>query len=332
MGLSIYGLLKTGWVTIGAVLGLAAWAQVLPPAPLPTPLTPWICVPPTVPGYTKCDGHPEVNADRYPFRTGCYDIGTGLTGDCRETWILYFSTEGVAEEDLDYWTGAHLHSREAGDHPRASIGEIQLDFMAEPSARSGEWQTEGVAHNGSILIPEASGVSRAIIYYVAPRGYKCVPDETWVRDPADTTCRACMGTFLVEVHVEGLEPLPESEWYEVQSNPHAHTAGSQFHGTPEMNKKLADLAKQYVQWYQEKHGDTPIQVSFNDLSLPWGGIYDYDQTSRWDCPHALHRVGRSADVNTRDREWLEKWKLDILALQLDLFEYHKGSLIHYEWE
>jgi hypothetical protein len=39
-----------------------------------------------------------------------------------------------------------------------------------------------------------------------------------------------------------------------------------------------------------------MKISFNDLSLEYGGILDYH--SNWDCDHKLHRVGKSADLNT----------------------------------
>jgi hypothetical protein len=126
-----------------------------------------------------------------------------------------------------------------------------------------------------------------------------------------------MGTFLVEAHVEGLEPLPQSEWYETASNPCGHTAGKQFYATPELIRKLTELSKRYVEWYEEENGQR-IRVSFNDLSLIWGGIFDYKPARRWDCPHALHRVGTSADVNTTNRPWIIKEKLDRLASAPDL--------------
>lgn len=308
---------KSWLVAAALVLGRVGWGQTLPTEPLPTPLTPWICVRPTVPSYSACKDHPAVVPDVYPFRTGCYDLRTGMPADCQESWILYHSTEGVIPVAMDYWTGAHLHPRESGDHPRASIGEILLDFMAESSARSGEWQTQGKVHWGDVLIPEASGVSRLFVYFVAERGYYCVANDVWVRDPADSTCRACMGTFLIEAHVEGLEPLPDSEWYETASNPYDHKAGKQFYATPEMIRRLTELSKRYVEWYEGETGKK-IRVSFNDLSLLWGGIYDYKQERRWDCPHALHRVGRSADVNTRERPWIIKNKIDELAKAPDL--------------
>jgi hypothetical protein len=105
---------KAVWMGAGvASVGLwvfgSLFSQTLPTEPLPTPLTPWICVPPTVPSYTACSGHPDVVPDVYPFRTGCYDMRTGTPGDCRESWILYQSTEGVTPAAMDYWTGARRH-------------------------------------------------------------------------------------------------------------------------------------------------------------------------------------------------------------------------------
>ncbi|MEW5764878.1 MAG: hypothetical protein ACOYXN_09960 [Acidobacteriota bacterium] len=320
---------------MGGAVGLAIWictagqAQNLPTEPLPTPLTPWICTEPTIPNYTKCAGHPEVELLTYDFYTGCYDIQDGHSLNCQNTWIEYFSTEGVAPEMMDYWTGAHLHSRMEGN-PVNNLGGLRLDFMDRPALATGEWETESRTHSGVVRIPEVSGVVRTFIYWVVPRGYVCVPDEVWERDPADRTCRSCMGTLLVEAHVEGLEALPSSEYYDTASDPKGHTAGQQYYGTPQMIRALTELAKQYREWYEKENGKL-VKVSYNDLSLVYGGIYDIDENRRWDCHHSLHRVGNSVDVNTTDRPWMIKTKMDELAKQLNLSQCHKsGTKIHYE--
>jgi len=121
------------------------------------------------------------------------------------------------------------------------------------------------------------------------------------------------------VGVYGLEVLPDSEDYMKNSN-HAGHSAPVFCGTPEMNRKLANLAREFRESYPQ--GGT---VSFNDLSLRYGGLYDVDQ--HWDCDHVLHREGKSADVNrTVSKENLEK-----VARNLGFTECHPGStLIHLE--
>jgi len=48
------------------------------------------------------------------------------------------------------------------------------------------------------------------------------------------------------------------------------------------------------------------------MSLPWGGIFDYNGT--WNPPHSLHRYGRDCDLRIRDealpvpyRDWLRNY-------------------------
>ena len=269
---------------LGLAVGWTLWvctagkAQTLPTEPLPTALTPWVCTEPTIPDYVKCKDHPKVELLTFDFFTGCYDIQDGRPLNCQNTWIEYFSTEGVAPEAMDYWTGAHLHSRMEGD-PVNSLGGLWLDFMDRPALATGNWETDSMTHSGNVRIPEASGVVRTFIYWVAPRGYACVTDVIWERDPSDTTCRSCMGTLLVEAHVDGLEPLPASEWYYKGSDPQGHTQGKQFYAVPQMIHAVTELAKRYREWYHDEH-DQWITVSYNDLSLVYGGIYDYDSDNR----------------------------------------------------
>ena len=43
------------------------------------------------------------------------------------------------------------------------------------------------------------------------------------------------------------------------------------------------------------HSQFNKNLFVNDISLPWGGIYDFKST--WQPPHKTHRLGRDVDVN-----------------------------------
>ncbi|MEW6757773.1 MAG: hypothetical protein AB1347_06100, partial [Acidobacteriota bacterium] len=123
--------------------------------------------------------------------------------------------------------------------------------------------------------------------------------------------------FLVGVF--GLEVLPDSEDYLKDSNHPGHS-DPVFCGTAAMNKKLQRLATEFKESFPD--GGT---VSFNDLSLVYGGLYDVDQD--WDCDHVLHREGKSADVNRT----ISKQQVTDLADDLGLTECHPGSSrMHFE--
>ncbi len=71
-------------------------------------------------------------------------------------------------------------------------------------------------------------------------------------------------------------------------------------GTTELIQALADLAQDY---YQE-FGDDPEHpwLSYNDMSLPWGGKFDIDGTWSADIGnHVNHRDGVSVDVRTEKK-------------------------------
>ena len=58
-------------------------------------------------------------------------------------------------------------------------------------------------------------------------------------------------------------------------------------GTPSTNKLLRKIAAEYRQ-------QTGSKLYFNDMSLPWGGLFDI--TGHWATPHAEHRSGNVIDI------------------------------------
>ena len=184
------------WLTCIS-LGEAVFAQ-SPPSPPSTPITLWICTQPTIPHYHKsCPKHPPVTLDRYWFMTGCYDINTGLPLNCTGDWTEYFSTDGVDPTEMTYWTGGHYHSRYGGD-PLKNIGGVWLDTLAgpyQPVLDTGQWHTGGRTDAGFVAIPEASGVYLIFMRFKVPIGWRCVQNQSWIRDASDSSCRTCMGTF-----------------------------------------------------------------------------------------------------------------------------------------
>jgi hypothetical protein len=59
--------------------------------------------------------------------------------------------------------------------------------------------------------------------------------------------------------------------------------------TPIMRNRIICLADRY--WEA-----TGAVLSFNDMSLPLGGLFDF--RGNWGADHQFHRLGRSVDVNS----------------------------------
>ncbi len=230
-------------------------------------------------------------------------------------------------------TGGHEHARDAS-HLEASMGGFWYDYMGgdAPPVLSAEMWTNYRGVGAYVAMPEASGTMLFFDRWIVPPNYICPNDGTWQTDPADPSCRTCYATFRVDAHIYALQLLSDNDaLYAKQSNPYAHTAGQQFYGTPQMIQQLTELAKQYQDWYYQANR-IMVKISFNDLSLIYGGLYDY--LGNWNCPHVLHRLGRSADVNwaqVGSSDDVDDDRLDILAKGLGLARYEKEiGKIHYE--
>lgn len=63
------------------------------------------------------------------------------------------------------------------------------------------------------------------------------------------------------------------------------------YGHPALNIGLARLGDAFFARYR-----VPLQV--NDMSLPWGGLFDLGRSGWWRSPHAEHRDGRQADIRS----------------------------------
>ena len=278
----------------------------------------WIQAKPSIPKDMLCQ--PE-DYEVFAFRVGCYDVSKGRWKDCETLFMEYYSLSGVPAEERLLWTGGHEHSRSTGDVYRT------LGFLASAVDESGGsdptlfyGHTLNQGWNAYKGMPEASGVVRVMGRYTCgDTRFRFLPDDVWRLDPADPSGRTVYAEIAFLVGVFGLEVLPDSEDYLKDSNHPGHS-DPVFCGTSDMNRKLAKLAREFRENYPQ--GGT---VSFNDLSLQYGGLYDVDQD--WDCDHVLHREGKSADVNRT----VPKEQLKDLAKRLGLTECHPGSSrMHFE--
>jgi hypothetical protein len=284
----------------------------------------WWYAAPTIPNYHPCGGSHALVLGSDIFPIGCYDISNGRPVNCHEDWREYFSTEGVTDPDqLLYWQGGHTHSR-SGD-VTTTTGGIYSDLSPDdaPSAIVGD--TGNIIWSGYKFHPEGSGVVRISVHGTFPPNYRLVPDDCWRVDPNIPYGRGFWSEMAVSIGVFGLIELPSDPSYSInRGNTGNHPKGS--YVAPAMAGRLAQLAQQYRDWYHTAKGQW-VQISFNDMSLPWGGVFDLNED--WHCPHLLHRLGRSADVNRLT--YILKWKLDKIAGAIGLVEKHTtGTLMHYE--
>lgn len=282
---------------------------------------PWVWIPeePCLANPEAMECHPDQDSKVFTFPVGCYDLTLGKWKDCEVLFMEYFSLEGMADSERLLWTGGHDHTRASGNLPQ-TLGFL----LCAVDVGGGSDPTMFYGHTGQQkwyarkTIPEASGVVQMMgRYRVENTRFQFQEDDTWRLDPTDPSGRTVYTEVAFQVGVQGLEVLPDSGDYEKISN-HAGHLEPVFCGTPQLIQKLQKLAAEYRKITKQK-------VSFNDLSLRYGGLYDVN--AGWECPHELHREGKSADVNRT----VSKQQLTDLAIDLGFTECHSdSSLIHLE--
>jgi uncharacterized repeat protein (TIGR01451 family) len=91
---------------------------------------------------------------------------------------------------------------------------------------------------------------------------------------------------VIVARVDGLAPFSGCVHCELRTDTHNHTGGQ--YATTATASELRSLAEAF-------HAKTGRLLSINDISLPYGGLYDYRQT--WTAPHAEHGYGTAVDFN-----------------------------------
>lgn len=290
---------------------------------------------PTIRRPFKCSVPHVVRLDSFPFFVGCYDIANGDPINCHQSWQEYFSVEGVPHDALLYWQGGHVHAR-SGDIS-TTTGGLYCDLSSATDGSGFEGDTRNQFWTAYKWVPQGSQVVRVTAHAkdITP-GYFVNADDAWHLDPADTTRKSAILELAFDVRLQGLVALPPDPANFVFERGRTGTHPQASFVTPVMASKLERLAVTYRSAYLGCTGGTvAVKLSFNDMSLAWGGLFDFNGT--WDCPHTLHRTGTSADVNhdgPRDaggRQATDEDLLDFVAkFTCGLKRYEWPYLIHYE--
>ena len=114
-----------------------------------------------------------------------------------------------------------------------------------------------------------------------------------------------VATLPIIVRVPGLvllDPEPDGPLTIIRAGMESHPDGT--YGTPATVDALRSLAGWVVETQRTRNkvlqacGKEPWlvwQLSVNDVSLPWGGLFDYK--ADWSPPHQMHGLGVAADIN-----------------------------------
>jgi len=167
--------------------------------------------------------------------------------------------------EAELYTGAHEHASLIGNEK--PLGELVP--MQGVSGSDGYLETTYTA-------PEPAGVVR-----VTGSGFH-------------PTYGFFSGNFTIGIRVSGLQELPDSTDYDkIGSNPSPPIHTRNHYGTPSMVASLQNLARKYI----EPDAFPTSRLGYNDMSLPWGGLFDLD--GNWSSGprgHKSHRLGKNVDL------------------------------------
>jgi hypothetical protein len=266
------------------------------------------------------------NVEEEEITVGCARADTGELLNCPVELEQKFDLSDAPDWQHLRWTGGH----EGGHLPHT--GPTALGTLTCKDLQRSQYGNRcfGFSNNGELkltkVMPEASGIIRFSGRVKKP--LECpecewVPDPTWRLDPNDPSQVRAEAAFWVSV--DGLVELPDSDlWVKNSSSPgHIWDGKVQvFYATPEMIDKLSRLAEAYREEYKNRYGVPDARISFNDLSLPYGGLFDIQ--NNWQPDHRLHRLGRSADVN-KSAPYMDKKLIDRLAGKFGLKDLHPSG-------
>jgi hypothetical protein len=267
------------------------------------------------------------NLEEKEIRVACGLVYTGELLNCPVELEQRFDLSDAPDWQHLGWTGGH----EGGHLPRTGPTALGTLTCKDLQRSQDGNRCFGFTANRKLelakVMPEASGIIRFSARVKQPLDCsECipVPDSTWRLDPNDPSQLRLEAAFWVSV--DGLVELPDSDLWVKNSNSPGHIWDGKlqvFYATPEMIDKLSRLAKAYRKEYEDRYGVPDAQISFNDLSLPYGGLFDI--SNNWQPDHRLHRLGRSADVNTRDAAHVKKSLIDKLAPKFGLKDLHPSG-------
>ncbi|MEW5907195.1 MAG: hypothetical protein AB1734_10535 [Elusimicrobiota bacterium] len=136
---------------------------------------------------------------------------------------------------------------------------------------------------------------------------------------------SCTGTRVMHSDVRVLESLDPKQWMTMPKG-----AGYDLHGSTKSHPQnhfgttgmINALVKLGGDW--KRACPTAVNLSYNDISLPWGGLFDVK--FNWIPPHNTHRHGINIDVGKRQVKKSNREKLIRMMCDAGLHVRSEGDL------
>jgi hypothetical protein len=234
------------------------------------------------------------------------------------------SGEPLVNEGVELGTRFHEKS---GNHQHNSA-----DVQMPDGIKQGIFYGQGMSGNPIYLTTDQSGVAVVDSFVASQISGDFLITASLV---SDTTVK---DTVNLEVKVprlvnfRNLIVLEEKPFvfFQTPKGESNHPSPNNTWCTAQMGDSLYLGILDFYEWSRtKKGGGTAIQTSINDMSLPFGGLFDIEGDWKTDHPsHSFHRVGLSVDIN---RNHMSNSKLAKLTYYLGLHggKRYREDQIHY---
>ncbi|MBU2574699.1 MAG: hypothetical protein KKH28_11550 [Elusimicrobia bacterium] len=202
----------------------------------------------------------------------------------KPNWVIMWSLRcpkgnWTAKKTYSFWNeqyGGHYHYDPPP--PPLSVSSVSLSASTAPFHTA----------PSPIIFPEMKG--NTTYYYGV--WYPAFATKVQEQLEAYGACQGITKTNYIDVKIPGLVEMPEGQNYVLYNS----ETGMGYHpdnhyGTQKLIDNLKTIADGYRAVFPSA---APIQI--NDMSLPWGGIFDINQD--WKRPFFGHDTGIDADIVT----------------------------------
>ena len=210
-------------------------------------------------------------------------------------------------------TGGHVHAGGSKTPPEDKRGRFKEEGFrsARPSVDEPDAYDSSVTAEGKKSITIESDEEGTVEFdYKASQ----IGGRFTLKAQATYQGKTYTGTAEVKVRVPGLVRLPlggtgyvhkEEEKYDGEDASHP---GFDKYGAPDVIENLQAIARAWKR-LSEKSGsgvkpiESPLVV--NEISVPNGGLMDFEDGGNWSKPHQTHRVGRDIDLRASDSDEID---------------------------
>ena len=204
------------------------------------------------------------------------------------------SGQPLRNEEVSIFTRFEEESGGHGHGGFADTGGTIPALKTMPDSLQGLFYRNGIGKNPLIFTTDEKGVALVDSFRASQGSGKFLITARLI---SDTTI---MDTVNLQVNVPGLVDFGTGDYWNLTGT--TSRMGRNHLSNHWCTQKMADSMKAVLKAFHtwtstKKGGGSAIKLGVNDMSLEWGGAFDFPGRWVFGTEHSFHRVGLSVDIN-----------------------------------